>query len=119
MNNTIFTIKKTSLTLVVFLLLTLQLAACSSVQVGREFDVQLFNSMVKAKVTTKEQVRGWLGAPTSTGVSLDKDGELSDEWVYFHGAGKLSKMENADLKILQIRFDKNGIINSYNWSNSK
>jgi len=110
---------KALITSIVFLFLTLQLAGCSSVQVGRDFNVQLFNSSAKANVTTKSQVRSWLGEPGSTGISLDKDGELSDEWMYFYGAGTLSNMQNAKLKILQIRFNKNGIINSYNWSNSK
>ena len=110
---------KTFLTLIVFLFLTLQLSGCSSVQVGREFDVQLFNSMVKSGVTTKAQVLGWLGSPNSSGISSDKDGEISDEWMYFHGTGTLSKMEKAKLKILQIRFNKNGKVSSYNWSNSK
>lgn len=110
---------KTFLTLIVFLFLTIQLSGCSSVQVGREFDVQLFNSMVKTRVTTKAQVLGWLGSPNSTGVSLDKEGEISEEWMYFYGTGTLSKMENAKLKILQIRFSKSGTVNSYNWSNSK
>ena len=108
-----------SFTSIIFLLLTLQLTGCSSVQVGQDFDVQLFNTKVKANTTTKSQVKSWLGEPSSTGISLDKDGELSTEWMYFYGAGTLSNMNNAKLKILQIRFNKNGIINSYNWSNSK
>jgi outer membrane protein assembly factor BamE (lipoprotein component of BamABCDE complex) len=119
MNITTMAKKKKALITVVVLFLTFQLAGCSSIQVGQEFDVQLFKSMVQPHVTTKAQVHAWLGAPTSTGVSLDKNGEQSDEWVYFHGTGKLSKMEAAKLKMLQIRFDKNGIINSYNWSSSK
>lgn len=110
---------KTSLTLIAFLYLTLQLTGCSSIQVGRDFDVQLFSSMVKAGVTTKTQVHGWLGTPNSTGVSLDKAGKQSEEWMYFYGTGALSKMESAKLKILQVRFDQSGVINSYNWSNSK
>ena len=103
--------------LVPFLLLLTLLSGCSSVQVGRDFDVQLFNSLVKAGETTKIQVQGWLGKPGSTGMSLDKDGEVSEEWMYFHGAGTLPKMQDTKLKILQIRFSKKGVINSYNWSN--
>jgi len=106
-------------TSVVFLILTLQLSGCSSVKVGRDFDVQLFNNSVKTQVTTKSEVRRWLGEPGSTGISLDKEGELSDEWMYFYGAGTLSNMQKAKLKILQIRFNKSGVINSYNWSDSK
>jgi len=110
---------KLSIASIVLLFLTLLLAGCSSVQVGQDFDVQLFNNLVKANTTTKSQVKGWLGAPNSIGISLDKDGEVSDEWMYFYGAGSLSNMKSAKIKILQIRFNKNGIINSYNWSNSK
>ncbi|MCW8900018.1 MAG: hypothetical protein OQK75_02705 [Gammaproteobacteria bacterium] len=102
-----------------FLLFLILLSGCSSVQVGRDFDVQLFSSMVKAGETNKTQVHGWLGAPSSTGVSLDKDGELSEEWLYFHGGGTLPKMQDTKIKILQIRFSKKGVIKSYNWSNSK
>jgi len=40
------------------------------------------------------------------------------EWVYFYATGKLTGMDDAQLKILQIRFDQNGIMRSYNWSNS-
>lgn len=111
--------KKKFFLITFFLFLTIQLTGCTSIQVGREFDVQLFDSMVKVKETTKTQVVSWLGSPKSTGISLDKDGEKSEEWMYFHGTGSLSKMENAKLKILQIRFNKNGFVISYNWSNSK
>ena len=105
--------------LLVILLFTIQLTGCSSVKVGRDFDVQLFNSSAKVNITSMSQVRNWLGEPSSTGVSVDKDGELSDEWMYFYGAGTLSDMQKAKLKILQIRFNKKGVLNSYNWSNSK
>lgn len=111
--------KKKLFILSLFLFVTLQLTGCSSIQVGRDFDVQLFNSMVKAQTTTKAQVLGWLGSPNSTGIAVEKDGEKSDEWMYFYGTGSLSKMDDAKLKILQIRFSKNGTVNSYNWSNSK
>lgn len=105
--------------LVPFLLFLTLLSGCSSVQVGRDFDVQLFNSMVKSGKTTKTQVHQWIGSPSSTGMHVAKDGEISEEWLYFYGAGKLPKMEDTRIKILQIRFSENGVINSYNWSNSQ
>ena len=110
---------KVLLNIIVFAFITLQLTACGSVQVGHDFNVRLFKSSVKANVTTQSQVKSWLGEANSKGVSLDKDGELSDEWMYFYGAGSLSDMKSARLKILQIRFNKNGIVNSYNWSSSQ
>jgi len=110
---------KKSIISIVFLFLMLQLAGCSSFHVGHDFNILLFNSSVKVNSTTKAQVKKWLGEPNSTGISLDKDGEISNEWMYFYGTGAFSNMQNAKLKILQIRFNKNGIINSYNWSNSK
>ena len=102
-----------------YLLVLTLLSGCSAVQVGKDFDVQLFNSMAKAGTTTKAQVLGWLGKPGSTGVNLDKDGEASEEWMYFYGSGTLPKMQDTRLKILQIRFSKNGTVNSYNWSTGK
>jgi hypothetical protein len=104
---------------IVMLFFTFQLTGCSSVKVGRDFDVELFNSSAKVNITSMSQVKSWLGEPSSTGISLDKDGELSDEWMYFYGAGTLSDMQKAKLKILQVRFNKKGVLNSYNWSNSK
>lgn len=102
-----------------FVTLLLNLTACSTVQIGRDFDVQLFNSMVKPHESTKSQVQGWLGSPSGIGASVDKDGESSEEWMYFFGAGELPKMANTQIKILQVRFNKNGVVRSYNWSNSK
>lgn len=110
---------KTLSAITVFLTIMFSLSACSTVQVGHDFDVQLFNSMVKSGVSTKAQIQSWIGTPSSIGASVDKDGETSEEWMYFSGVGELPKMANTHIKILQIRFDKNGVVRSYNWSNSK
>jgi outer membrane protein assembly factor BamE (lipoprotein component of BamABCDE complex) len=100
-----------------FLLLTL--TACSTVQVGRDFDLHIFESKAMAGETKKEQVRNWLGKPNSTGISQESNGERLEEWGYFYGAGKLPNMTDAKLKTLQIRFDKKGLLRSYNWADSK
>ena len=105
-----------NITLAVFILF---LSACSTVQIGRDFNMRSFESMAKSGETTKTQVHDWLGAPKSTGMSIDKDGDAFEEWLYFYGTGTLPSMDNAKLKMLQIRFDKNGIVRSYNWSNDK
>lgn len=66
----------------------------------------------------KTQVRKVLGAPKSSGIAINRDGERLVEWVYFYVTGKMSAMEGAGLKILQVRFEQNGKLRSYNWSNS-
>lgn len=108
-----------TLTRLLFIFLTLQLTACSSIQIGQKFNVQLFATKAKIGVTTNTQVQAWLGSPNSTGISVDKDGEQLDEWMYFNGTGTLPKMANTKLTILQVRFNKHGVLSSYNWSDSK
>lgn len=95
------------------------LSACGSVKVGRDFDVGVFTAKVDQSVTTQDQVRSWLGEPTSVGVSLDTDGERYDEWAYYFAEGDLPDMGSAKVKILQIKFDKQGKVRSYNWTASK
>jgi outer membrane protein assembly factor BamE (lipoprotein component of BamABCDE complex) len=103
---------------VVFLSILL-LSACGSVNVGRDFDVGAFTTKIEQGVTTQEQVRSWLGEPTSVGVSVAADSERSDEWSYYFAEGELSDMSKAKVKILQIKFDKDGKVLSYNLSASK
>lgn len=94
------------------------LAACSTVQIGRDFDVQSAETKIQRGVTTQEQIRTMLGAPVSTGVSVDTSGERFDEWTYYSAYGKLPDMSGARVKMLQIKFDKQGIVRGYNWSSS-
>ena len=101
------------------LLLAIALTGCSTVQVGKDFDIYAFEGKAIAGETTKSQVHNWLGAPKSTGISLNEKGERLEEWLYFYGKGQLPTMKDTDLKILQIRFDKDGIVRSYNWSGGK
>lgn len=96
--------------------ITLLLAACGSVQVGRDFDVRSADTKIERGTTTQSQVRGWLGAPTSTGVHVDTAGERFDEWTYYFASGKMSDMSGAKVKTLQIKFDKQGVVRGYNWS---
>lgn len=97
----------------------LTLLACSTIQIGKDFKLQNFSSNAQLGKTSKEHVLEWLGKPMSTGVAQKEDGERLDEWGYFYGSGQLPNMENTKLKTLQIRFDKEGIIRSYNWTGSK
>ena len=102
----------------VSLLIVMLLAGCGSIQLGRDFNTQDFESIAKVGETTKTQVLNKLGNPKNTGVSLNRNGERLLEWVYFYASGKLTETDDAKLKILQIRFDQNGIIRNYNWSDS-
>jgi outer membrane protein assembly factor BamE (lipoprotein component of BamABCDE complex) len=95
---------------------TLTLAACGHVQVGRDFDLPTFESKVERGATTQAQVRGWLGAPMSTGLVVDTNGERFDEWTYYRASGSLPNMPDAEIKTLQIKFDRDGVVRGYNWS---
>ena len=99
-------------------LLTLILTACGSIQVGKDFDMHTIQSKIERGVSTQNQVSAWIGAPTGTGMSMDASGESLDEWTYYFASGKISDLSGAKVKMLQIRFDKQGIVRSYNWSNS-
>ncbi len=105
--------------MVVSLLSVAMFAACSTVRVGSEFDLRTFESKVQRGATTQAQVRGWLGAPIGTGIHVDTGGERYDEWTYYYGKGTLPDMANAEFNILQIKFDKNGVVRGYNWSGGK
>ena len=95
------------------------LSACGTVKMGRDFDVGVFAAKIEQGVTTQSQVRSWLGEPASVGVSLATDGERFDEWDYYYAEGELADMSTAKVKILQIKFDKQGKVRSYNWSASR
>ena len=92
------------------------LSGCSTIEVGRDFYMQDFEGIVKIGKTTKAQIRNKMGNPKNKGISINSDGERLVEWLYFYATGKLSGMDDAQLKILQIRFDKKGILRSYNWT---
>ncbi len=99
------------------LLIVLSLAACSTVQVGQNFDLHAFETKIERGVSTQSQIRAWLGAPTGTGVNVDTGGARFDEWTYYYGSGRLPDMAGAKVKMLQIKFDKQGVVRGYNWSN--
>jgi hypothetical protein len=94
----------------------LVLSACGTIQVGRDFDLASFNGRVQRGVTTQAEVRSWLGAPESTGLSVETSGERYEQWNYFHGSGALQEPGAGKLKLLQIKFDAQGVVRGYNWS---
>ncbi len=95
------------------------LAACSTFQVGHDFDVGIFATKIEPGVTTQALVRSWLGEPSSVGVSVEAGGERLDQWDYYYAQGDMSDMSKTKTKILQVKFDKQGKARSYNWSTSK
>lgn len=110
----------TNLTRITFIVLTtLFISACGTVKFGQDFDVGTFTTQVEQNVTTQAQVRSWLGEPTSEGISLESDGERYDEWAYYFAEGDLPDMSAAKVKILQIKFDKQSIVRSFNWTTSR
>ena len=110
---------KTTSQFAAILFAVLLLSACGTIEVGRDFDVGVFAAKLEQGVTTQDMVRSWLGEPTSVGVSLASDGERFDEWDYYYAEGRLGDMSDAKIKILQIKFDKQGKVRSYNWSASR
>jgi len=99
-------------------ILSIALSACAVgwFHVGNDFDLEAFASHAERAVTTKEQVRGWLGAPTSTGVDVDTNGQRYDEWTYYFAEGKLNNLSDTKLKTLQIKFDSKGIAQGWEMS---
>ena len=97
----------------------LVMSGCATVNIGQDFDVEAFENNAKINITTKAEVRKLLGGPEGTGVAVESDGESLEEWLYFSGTGSLPTMTDTTIKILQIRFDRAGIMKSYNWSYTK
>ena len=91
-------------------------SACTTVTVGSAFDLNAFSGKVQRGVTTQADVKGWLGAPAGTGVSVDTTGERFDEWTYYHGEVKIPGSKDSHVRVLQIKFDPRGVVRGYNWS---
>ena len=94
----------------------LLVGACGTVEVGREFDFRAFDSSVQHGITTRADVRGWLGAPAGVGVSVESGGERYEQWTYYHGEAGWPALAKASVKVLQIKFDERGVVRAYNWS---
>jgi hypothetical protein len=98
------------------LVVVLLLAACGTLQAGRDFDLATFQSRVQRGVSTQAEVRAWLGAPAGTGVSVEASGERYEQWNYFLGMASVQGAEPARVKLLQVKFDAQGLVRAYNWS---
>ena len=102
--------------LVIIAATALLLSSCSAIEVGVDFDVQAFENRVQQNVSTKTDVKSWLGNPGSTGTVMNSDGSKQEKWVYFYGTGSVSGKTPATIKMLEVQFDANGKVVSYNWS---
>jgi hypothetical protein len=98
------------------LLLALALSACGMARFGRDFDLQNFESKIERGTSKTTDVRGWLGEPVSVGTTVDSNGERFEEWTYYYGETRLPNGADSFLKILQIKFDRTGVVRAYNWS---
>jgi outer membrane protein assembly factor BamE (lipoprotein component of BamABCDE complex) len=108
--------KLSHISLILVIILSTALSACATVQLGRQFDLNAFATRVERGVTTQAQVQQWLGPPKGTGTAVSTSGETYEEWTYFYGYGKIGNMSHAETKILQIKFDRQGIVRGYNYS---
>jgi len=97
----------------------LLVSACTTVRVGREFDLSAFEAKVQRGVTTQADVRGWLGEPAGVGASVDTSGERYQEWHYYHGNVRVPGSADSHVKLLQIKFDQRGVVRGYNWSGER
>jgi outer membrane protein assembly factor BamE (lipoprotein component of BamABCDE complex) len=98
--------------------LSIVLGGCATgwFHVGNDFEVDKFAGHVERGVTTRDQVRAWLGAPTSTGVNVETSGQRYDEWTYYFAEGRMTSLDDTKLKTLQIKFDSKGIVQGWELS---
>jgi len=106
---------KKSLTVSISILLFAVLQGCA-VKFGHDFDPKGFHDWVKRGETTSKQVQEKLGAPTSQGMVVEGDGSSLKRYIYYYGKGKISNMNDAKFKMLEVRFDENNRVYSFNWS---
>lgn len=99
--------------------LLLLVSACTTVNVGRDFDLSTFDAKVQRGVTTQSEVRGWLGAPVGVGTAVEASGERYQEWNYYFGKVRIPGAKDSQVKLLQIKFDEGGVVRSYNWSDER
>lgn len=100
------------------LLAVLTMPGCAAVEFGRQFDASRFDAAVQLGVTTQAQVRAWLGEPASTGIVVNEKGERATRWLYYFGKGKWPRLRQLEFRMLEVRFDERGLVQSYNWSAS-
>jgi len=105
--------KRDPLGLLAFLL---PLAGCATVDLGEDFDLEVFEERVAVGETRRTEVRRWLGESMSTGQMVNSDGIRLEEWTYYHATGRLPGLKDAQLKYLEVRFRPEGTVDSYEWN---
>lgn len=81
------------------------------VSIGKDFQEDTVRAIQQGK-TTKNNVLNMFGAPYSKGI---ENGE--ETWTYTYFQGRLIGWQSWT-KDLTVRFDNNGVVNSYSYSNS-
>ena len=94
------------------------LSACT-IKFGNDFNPKAFHDWVKRGETTRTQVINYLGVPTSEGSVVLGDGTELKRLLYYYGNGKVHNMKNATFKMLEVRFDQNNKVYSFNWSSAE
>lgn len=92
------------------------MAGCTTIQTGREFNYAKFSQEARPGTTDMAQVRTVLGPPMGTGLVVEADGSMYEQWTYYYVNGNLTSPEKGRAKFLQIRFNQAGTVASYNWS---
>ena len=87
-----------------------------TVKFGHDFDPKGFHDWAKRGETTTKQVQEKLGVPTSQGMVMENDGTTLKRYIYYYGKGSISNMKSAKFKMLEVRFDENNLLTSFNWS---
>lgn len=99
------------------LFLSVGLGDSSNVQVGRDVDANAFESHIHAGTSRQADVESWLGTPHGRGVNVEAAGHRPQKWTYYYfGQGRLPTMDNAHLKLLEVQFDQDGLVQAYNWT---
>lgn len=103
---------------VIWICVALGMTGCGpvQVQVGRDINLETFKNQIQRGVTSRQNIEQWLGAPQGVGLAIEADGTIFREWTYYYGDGQMPALQNARFKLLQIKFDDQGIVRAYRFS---
>lgn len=74
---------------------------------GGTVDLRMFEARLRRGMSTRDDVRAWLGEPSTLGYGVDPEGERFAEWTYRRPANRQE---------LRIRFDVRGTVSAWCWS---
>jgi hypothetical protein len=78
-------------------------------------DLRVFEARMRRGVTTPDEVRAWLGAPSASAHGVTAEGERYAEWIYRRPANPRAALARGAQE-LRIRFDVLGVVCAYRWS---